>query len=142
MELTNNEDIFEIGNFPDHRNQQSNIFSFHKEVEMVRKLIRESRLLCERKEECQFLLLDGTLPYSKLINMYFKASNNYEIYLKNIEKYIDFEFDSIYVTVEDETEFSNGNNWTVPMIKKEIESLLYVIGNENSKLELKSLYLN
>ena len=142
MELTNNEDIFEIGNFPDHRNQQSNIFSFHKEVEMVRKLIRESRLLCEPKEECQFLLLDGTLPYSKLINMYFKASNNYEIYLKNIEKYIDFEFDSIYVTVEDETEFSNGNNWTVPMIKKEIESLLDVIGNENSKLELKSLYLN
>lgn len=95
MELTNNEDIFEIGNFPDHRNQQSNIFSFHKEVEMVRKLIRESRLLCEPKEERQFLLLDGTLPYSKLINMYFKASNNYEIYLKNIEKYIDFEFDSI-----------------------------------------------
>lgn len=95
MELTNNEDIFEIGNFPDHLNQQSNIFSFHKEVEMVRKLIRESRLLCEPKEERQFLLLDGTLPYSKLINMYFKASNNYEIYLKNIEKYIDFEFDSI-----------------------------------------------
>ena len=73
--------------------------------------------------------------------MYFTASNNYEIYLKNIEKYIDFEFDSIYVTVEDETEFSNGNNWTVPMIKKEIESLLDVIGNENGKLELKSLYL-
>ena len=46
------------------------------------------------------------------------------------------------MTVEDETEFSNGNNWTVPMIKKEIESLLDVIGNENSKLELKSLYLN
>ena len=54
--------------------------------------------------------------------MYFTASNKYEIYLKNIEKYIDFEFDSIYVTV------SNGNNWTVPMIKKEIESLLDVLG--------------
>lgn len=73
--------------------------------------------------------------------MYFTASNNYQTYLKDIEKDIDFKLDSIFVAAEYETEFNSGNNWIIPMIEKEIESLLDVRENENCKLELKSLYL-
>ena len=73
--------------------------------------------------------------------MYFTAPNNYQTYLKDIEKDIDFKLDSIFVAAEDETEFNNGNNRIIPMIEKEIESLLDVRENENCKLELKSLYL-
>ena len=54
---------------------------------------------------------------------------------------MDFELYPIFVTVEDETEFNNVNNWTIPMTRKEIESLLDVIENEKGKLEFESLYL-
>ena len=85
---------------------------------MVRKLVRESRLLCKPKEDRPFLSLDGKLLHPKLVNMYFTASNNCQTYLKNIEKDIDFELHPIFATVEDEIECYNGNNWTIPMIKK------------------------
>ena len=45
------------------------------------------------------------------------------------------------MTVEDETEFNNVNNWTIPSIKKEMPSLLDVTEKENHELETKSLYL-
>ena len=43
--------IFDKANFSDPGNQQSRIFSFHKEVQMVWKLIWESVLLCKPKEK-------------------------------------------------------------------------------------------
>ena len=40
----NRDGIFDKANFPDPGKQKSGIFSFHKEVQILQKLIRESRL--------------------------------------------------------------------------------------------------
>ena len=73
--------VFEKACFKDPGKQQSSIFNFDLEVQMVRKLIRRSEILFNPRDLVSLLSLDGTPLHPSLVNFCITASENYQAYL-------------------------------------------------------------
>ena len=53
---------------------------------------------------------------------------------------VELELDPVFITMQDEIEYNDINNWTISKLKKEIENCISLINNVDKSLQFNSLY--
>ena len=98
----------------DPSSTSTSVFKFEKEIQLVRKLIRKSRILNKLYTKKHLKALDGSLLHHNLVNFSFTATENYQNYLKGKEA----QLLPIFGTYDEEKE----NNSTKSTIVKRIDA--------------------
>ena len=129
--------VFKKSNIKDPGNQRSSVFNFVLEIQSVRKVVRESKLLVDPQKESPLQSIDGIKLHPSLVNFFFTASENYSLYITEKES----DLKPVFVTYGDEIEYNDINNWTIRQIDRKQLSTLQKLLTVDKHVKLSFLKL-
>ena len=104
----------------DPSSNESSVFKFDEEIQMLRLMIRTSCTLQDPYELYQLRSLDGELLHPDLVNFYYTCVENYHHYLEDPS----VELAPVFASLEDEINFNDAKNWSNSKIISETELLI------------------
>ena len=126
--------VFEKSSLKDPNLQESSIFRFDHEVQMLRCIIRDSGILAKPYDEIPLMALDRTYLHHDLVNFLFTARENYHKVLYNP----DMEIKPVFVTYEDEKVYNDISTWKIEKIRRNIDAVLNELEDND---EYRNVYL-
>ena len=121
--------LFERLGIKDPAENKSSVFKFDLEVLMFRSMLRESKIFENPYSPLPLRSLSGEFLHPDLVNMYFKATSNYEKYVRDQEA----ELEIMCITYEDEKLLNDMNTWRVDKIRETIRNAIQSCTDQDVK---------
>ena len=126
--------VFKKSSLEDPNRQESSIFKFDHEVQMLQCIIRDSGILAKPYDEIPLIALDRTYLHHDLVNFLFITRENYHKVLYNP----DMEIKPIFVTYEEEKVYNNTSTWKIEKLRRNIDAALNELENND---KYRNIYL-
>lgn len=130
------ENIYHRIGIKDPGQEQTAVMSQDKEIQMFRKVIRDSRLFEDPYSNSALKSITGEILHPDLVNFYNTCQKNFENYVSNKKD----ELLPVFVKMEDEVQYNDINNWTINKISQEIQQSITSLPDEELGLIYQDMF--